>query len=159
MSNQAQRKQKQRLKREKKKAELRRAQAISPYKRIGQVGEVEASYINSNWKEEGLASIHVIRRNPAGGFAMAVFLIDIWCIGLKDAFGRIDMLNEDVKFSLDRARGHFDLTRIDVETVQRLVAGAIRFSQQNGFRLPAHFDRFVNILGGVGDAAQADLSM
>ena len=38
MSNQAQRKQKQRLKREKKKAEMRRAQAISPYKRIGQVG-------------------------------------------------------------------------------------------------------------------------
>jgi hypothetical protein len=100
----------------------------------------------------------VIRRNPAGGFAMAVFLIDIWCIGLKDAFGRIDLLTEDVKSSLDRARGQFELTRIDIETARQLVAGAIRFSRQNGFRLPAHFDRFVNILGGVGDVAQAELT-
>src|SRR5215204_5835790 len=93
----ARRKQQKRLKREKKKAEQRRALSISPYKRVGQSGEVEACYINGNWREQGLASITLIRRNPAGAHAMAVFLIDIWCAGLKDAWGRLDVMQEDVK--------------------------------------------------------------
>ena len=158
MSNNAQKKHKQRLKREKKKALVRRAMSISPYKRIGQVGDVEACYINSNWEQTGLASIQVVRRNPAGGHALACFLVDILCAGLKDAWGNIDLMQEDIKLNLDRARENVELTRIDVETARRFIASGIRFARQNGFRLPAHFDRWTNVLGGVGDVANADLN-
>jgi hypothetical protein len=158
MSSDARRKERKRLKREKKKADLRRAMSVSPYKRIGQAGELEACYINANWKENGLASVQVVRHNPAGGYAVACFLIDIWCAGLKDVTGRLDLMREDVEFNLKRSRESFELARIDLESARNLIAGAIRFARNNGFRLPAHFDRWTNFLGGVGDVANADLS-
>ena len=42
--------------------------------------------------------------------------------------------------------------------MRRYVAGAIRFSQQNGFRLPHHWERFTAILGPLGDIRNADLT-
>ncbi len=58
---------------------MRRAMAGSPYKRIGQIGNVDACYINADWQSNGLATIHLVRQNPRGGFALACFLIDLWC--------------------------------------------------------------------------------
>jgi hypothetical protein len=132
----AKRKERQRLKRDEKKAAQRKAQSVSPYKRIGQFGQVEACYVNSDWKQQGLASVYVIHRNPSGGHAIATFLIDVWCAGLKDAWGRIDFTQEDIDRALKRARDNFDIQRIDIDTARKLIVGGIRFSRQNGFRLP-----------------------
>jgi hypothetical protein len=158
MPSDARRKERQRLKREKKKAAQRKAQSNSPYKRIGQAGQVEACYVNSDWRDSGMASVYVIRRNPEGGHAIASFLIDVWCAGLKDAWGRIDFMQEDIDHALKRARDTFELQRIDVEAARDLVAAGIRFARRNGFRLPPHHDRCVHLLGGAGDINSADLS-
>jgi hypothetical protein len=158
MSDRAKKKERQRLKREKKKLAVRRAQSVSPYKRIGAAGEVEACYINSNWQDGGLATVQLIRRNPQGGHALAVFLIDLWCAGLKDAWGRLDLMQEELDGHLDRAQEQVELTRIDVDLARQLVAGAIRFARQNGFKLPARYDRWTNLLGGKIEPGTADLS-
>ena len=157
MSDAARRKERQRLKREKKKAQERRAMAGSPYKRIGQAGKLEACYVNADWEAGGIAAIHLIRQNPQGGMALACFLIDLWCAGLKDAWGAIDMTSDDTDGHLKRAGEVFDLVRIDPEAARHLVAGAIRFARQNGFRLPPHFERWTNVLGDLPDIATADL--
>ena len=157
MSDAARRKERKRLKREKIKAQRRRAASGSPYKHVGRFGEIEACYINGEWQTAGFATLQIIRENPRGGFAMACFLIDLWCAGLKDAWGSLDLFQEDVNRNLDRARERFELVRIDPDQARRLVAGAIRFARQNGFRLPAHYDRWVNVLGDVPDPATADL--
>jgi len=157
MSDAARRKERQRLKREKKKGQHRRAMAASPYKRIGQAGKLEACYINAGWQENGLASIHLVRENPQRGFALACFLIDLWCAGFKDAWGQLNLLHDDIDRHVDRAEERFELVRIEPDAARHLVAGAIRFARQNGFRLPAHYERWVNLLGEIPDPATADL--
>ena len=157
MSDAARRKEKKRLKREKKRAEQRRAMAGSPYKRIAQVGPVHACYITEGWQTCGMSSIHFMRVNPQGGFAMACFLIDFWCAGLKEAWGSLDMHKEDIDWHLEKAQQHLALERIDPEAARQLVAGAIRYARQNGFRLPAHYERWVNLLGEIPAPATADL--
>jgi hypothetical protein len=157
MSDAARRKEKKRLKREKKRAEHRRATAGSPYKRIAEVGAVHACYITEGWQTSGMASIHFMRVNPQGGFAMACFLIDFWCAGLKDAWGSLDMHKEDVDWHLEQAQARTTIERIDPAAARQLVAGAIRYARQNGFRLPGHYDRWVNLLGEVPVPATADL--
>jgi hypothetical protein len=157
MSDAARRKERRRLKREKKKAQERRTMAGSPYKRIGQVGRVEACYVNADWETNGIASIHLIRQNPQGGMALACFLIDLWCAGLKDAWGAIDMTSGDTDEHLKRAGEHVELVRIEPDAARHLIAGAIRFARQNGFRLPPHFERWTNLLGDLPDTATADL--
>jgi len=59
---------------------------------------------------------------------------------------------------LKRAGECFDLVRIEPEAARHLVAGAIRFAHQNGFRLPPRFERWTNVLGDLPDIATADLS-
>jgi hypothetical protein len=159
MSSNARKKEKHRLKRKKRQMTLRKAQMRGPLQRLARgEGELEC-WVNSDWRKEGIASIICLGTAPDGRCAMAGFLVDLWCVGLKDAWGhreisRLDF-EEDV---LDRWSKRQDVEEIDEKTVRRLVAGAIRFSRKNGFRLPPHFDRWVSILGDLGDLAAADLS-
>lgn len=88
---------------------------------------------------------------------MACFLIDFWCAGLKDAWGSLDMHREDVDWHLEQTERNVSLERIDPQAARQLVAGAIRYARQNGFRLPARYDRWVKLLGEIPDAGTADL--
>lgn len=157
MSDRAQKKHRKEQKRKQKQLARRRAESVSPFRRIAQTGQIEACYINSNWQEEGIASIQFIRDTPTG-LALAAFLVDVWCIGLKDAFGSVNLLREDVDMNLDRARRQFPLTRVEPDIARSLLASAIRFSKQNGFRLPRHYERYVAVAGGVGEVESADIS-
>jgi hypothetical protein len=47
---------------------------------------VEACYLNADWKEQGLARIVVTRSQENGKIMVAAFLVDIFCLGVKNAF-------------------------------------------------------------------------
>lgn len=158
MGNNARKKERHRLKRRKKHQALRRRISVSQYQRIGSSGELERSLINDNWRESGQAVIFVLRRVGGGGHAMAGFMVDLWCAGLKDAWGRIDIRSEEFDAAIDRTPEELELVEADPETVRGVVAGSIRFAVQNGFRLPGHYERWLAMLGGVGDWKTADLS-
>jgi hypothetical protein len=59
---------------------------------------------------------------------------------------------------LERPGGPGDVERVDAATARRLVAGGIRFAHQNGFRLPPRYERWLRVLGDIGDWHTADLS-
>ncbi len=152
-------KDRQRLKRQDKLRQRHRLQAVSPYRRIGTSGQVEACYITSAWRKSGMASIFCLITAPDGGHALACFLVDIWCMGLKDTWGRLDFKTGEFKDLIARHDiEDIELTRVDVELVRQLVAGGIRFAKQNGFRLPKKYDRWVTLLGDVCDPDTASLS-
>lgn len=158
MPDRAKRKQQQRQKRRDKRRQAQRAQGGSPYARIGDSGELVACYVNRDWREDGKASLYLLRRVPGGGHAMAAFLVDLWCIGLKDAWGRLDISYSDFIESIERVPREADLVRVDLDLARRLVAGGIRFAGQNGFRLPRNYRRWTALLGGLPDPETADLS-
>lgn len=152
-------KERHRRKRQEKRAAQRRASAASPFQRIGSTGEIEACYVNANWRDTGQASIFLLRRHPAGGYAMAAYLVDLWCTGLKDAFGDLGMTRQEFESRfLQRAEDRMEIVRLEPSTAKALVAGGIRFARQNGFRLPRHYERWTALLGDIGDWPQADLS-
>lgn len=145
-------------KRAQKKREQSRARSGSPYRLIGASGDLMACYINRGWKEDGKASIYVVRRVPGGGYALGAYLVDLWCMGLKEAYGRLDLDYDEFLAQTQGPDAPLEIERIDLDTVRRLVAGGIRFAGQNGFRLPPRLERWTALLGGVGDPATADLS-
>lgn len=150
-------KERHRAKRQQKRVAQQRSQA-GVYHRIGETGEPLACYITAGWREAGIASIHVLRRAPGGAYAMGAFLIDFWCIGLKDAFGRLNISLEEFQSAIDQTAERTELTRVDISTIRRLLSGAVRFSQQNNFRLPHHHERWLALVGRIGDVSTADLS-
>ncbi len=159
MSTDARKRHRQKLRRQKKRIQMQRAQSGSPFSRVSQGGEVVACYVNRDWREAGMISMHVLRRRADGGHSMGGFLIDPWCIGLKDAYGRQDMTASEFRENvIDHLSRNMDLERVSVDLARRLVAGAVRFSHQNGFRLPHKWERWTRVLGDIGDWRTADLS-
>lgn len=159
MARRSARKQDKQRKRNKRKLDAARKLNVNPFRLAGQRGETVACYINEGWDEQGMASMYVLRRTAGHGIVMASFLVDTWCAGLKDAWGRLDMtLGEFEEQILDRIPEEVQLTRIEIDEVRRLVAGGIRFARQNGFRLPSKYDRWVAVLGGECDPDHSDLT-
>ncbi len=136
-----------------------RARSGSPYRLIGERGTTQACFINGNWRDEGLATMHVVKRGPDGRSVVASFLVDIWCMGLKDAWGVVGMSEREF---LERLESNpycdLEIQRVDIDLVKRLVAGGIRFANRNGFRLPHRYQRWTAILGDMGNSAEAGLT-
>jgi hypothetical protein len=145
-------------KRYQRKREKHRAKSGSPYRLVGLSGELAGAYINSTWRSDGMASIFMLKTLPGHGHALGAFLVDIWCMGLKDAWGRLDCSSQEFQQILADAREAMDMVAVDLDTARRLVAGGVRFANQNGFRLPPRYERWTAMLGQLGDVDTADLS-
>ena len=158
MSRDARKKQKQRLKREQKRRETRRSHALTPLDRIARTGGELECYVNSNWQDMGMAMLHVLGRAPDGRHAYAGFLVDVWCVGLKDVSGQREISRPQFEEVIDLVREEQPVARVTVVEARRLVGAGIRFARQNGFKLPPHYDRWTAIFGDLGDVASADLT-
>ncbi len=91
--------------------------------------------INPLWQEEGLATILISRRQPDDKLIFAVYLMDIYCLGLKNTFCNAD-------FSLSRYK-HELLSKIyqekkpvscPVPLAHQIIYGGIDFAMQLGFK-------------------------
>lgn len=150
-----------RLKRKRKKLEMRREHSRTALQRLAAEGGSLECWINPDWREQGIASLHVLGQTTGGRWASAAFLLDFWCVGLKDAFGRGDI--EELAYREHGLKPWIERTgavRLDAAAARRLVAGAVRFSRQNGFRLPPAWDKWVSIFGRdiLNEIPNADLS-
>lgn len=159
MGNDARRKQKQKLKRKQKRTSQRRAEGLSPYSKLKNAGEMEACYINEDWAESKIASILALRKLPGGGHAFGAFLVDLACLGLKDAWGRIDITMSEFRETIERSRGRCPVVPVAPKKAWELVAGGIRWAQENEFRLPPRYERWISVLGDAKDIASADVSV
>lgn len=158
MANDPRRKQKQKQKRQQKQRQAQRAQGTPFSKLRSGAGEIEACYINKHWEEDGVADVLALRRLPGGGRAFGAFLIDLMCLGLKDAWGRIDISLAEFRDMLGKTRQTVELISVPPQTAWRLVSGGVRWAQDNGFRLPPRYERWVSVLGNPADCASADTS-
>jgi len=153
-------KDRQRLKRKHKRQELRRRQAVSPYRLANRASGEFACYCSQNWRDQGIASILVTKTLSGGGRVLGAFLVDFWCCGLKDAWGRLDVTAEEIEGALDRAeQDGTPMGQVDLDLVRRMVAGGIRFARQNGFRLPHKYERWAALIGVDTRDDGADLSL
>jgi len=153
-------KERRRLKRKEKRKQAIRLRKQSPYGQLRSAGSVEACVINENWRESGQAAIHVLARAPGCPPTTASFLVDLWCAGLKDAWGDLNATYADFRKMVDEMSDGtgLDFVHCELDLARSLIAGSIRFAHDNGFRLPARYERWLSVLGGVGDWSTADLS-
>ena len=150
---------KQRLKRLKKKKEQARRAGVSPYVQAAKSGRIEFCVVNAGWRDEGRASIMVVRRRGDGGLTLGAFLIDTECAGLKDAWGRLDISANEVEDTLGSMAASVGSMEIAPEKARQMLAAGVRLAHDNGFRLPARYERWTALLGGVADWPQADLKV
>jgi hypothetical protein len=109
---------------------------------------IEACYLNGDWQERGFARILVTRSQDDGRLMVGAFLVDIFCLGVKNAF-----CNEGLprsQFEADFLLRFFqneEPTRVGINYVKELIYGAVDYARNLGFEPHADFELACNVLG------------
>jgi len=102
---------------------------------------LEGCWASSDWTESGLAVIVIARRQPDGNIVFGTYLVDYFCLGLKNTYCNADI--PPGKFRRDYLPEMFSSTGPPVEIspalAHEIIYGGIEYAAQFGFRPQADF--------------------
>jgi len=134
--NAQRRKQKREAAKRNRRKEARRQADVSLSRLLGSEASLKGCYISPAWEESGMATIVVGRQLP-DGITAGMFLVDMACYGLKDAFGLAGLLPSEFGGILDewgQPSGGFQPCGLDL--ARELVWGGIAWARKWSFSLP-----------------------
>jgi len=96
----------------------------------------EGCWVQESWQKDGLAVVVVARRQPNGNIVFGNYLVDCYCLGLKNTFCNADIpydqFHHDFLPEFFRAVGK--PIRISPALAHEIIYGAIEYAAQFGFR-------------------------
>lgn len=110
---------------------------ISYIKSKGRSLPVSKVYISDGWEELGaLCAILVIKEQPSGKFAIAYFLLDTGCLGVKNTDCNCNLPETQVEEITEKVYEGFEGNYKEVEwdLANELIWGAIDYAAQFGFK-------------------------
>lgn len=134
-------KQQKMLKRRATSDQQRRAQrassAISPLHYIRQARNypLEGCWIQKGWQESGLAVIVIARRQPDGNIVFGNYLVDYYCLGLKNTYCNAEVPSGEFRHSmLPRMFENVGpFMEISPALAHEIIYGAIEYARHFGF--------------------------
>ena len=119
---------------------------------------VAACLINPNWRDLGLATIAVARRQPNGRLIMGLYLVDVFCLGLKNTFCNADL--PVARFEGDFLAKSFPEQApisIGINHAKEIIFGAIDYAGKLGFDPHPDFELSRHVLGTEEWTRQQDI--
>lgn len=110
--------------------------------------------ISENLTSEGIGWAVISRQLSAGMVAMACFLIDSFCLGVKDAFGRTLGRSEYDEMCETMAKC-VEMEDHAPADVRKVVEGAVEYARNLGFEPHAEYRRVCSIFGDI-DPRESD---
>jgi len=112
---------------------------------------IAGCWIRRDWETTGLAVIMIARRRPDGHIAFANYLVDLYCLGLKDTFCRTNVPPDRFhRGDLERAFPDAPPVSISPELAHEIIYGSIEYAAQFGFQPHRDFQRSQYILDPPG---------
>ncbi|MDZ4757040.1 MAG: hypothetical protein SGJ10_02725 [Bacteroidota bacterium] len=93
-----------------------------------------ACYINSDWKEAGMANIIVVRKHNNSNLTFGIYLVDLFALGTKDALYRFNVSEDVLKDVLNNS-----FIVVDYLLVHNIIYGANAFAEEYGFKVCKEF--------------------
>lgn len=90
-------------------------------------------FINEDWKEKGLATIAISKRMPSGNIILGFYLVDIFCLGLKNTGYKFNMDNVQYQEFLDKLGNSQAMIKCDISEAHNIIYGAIDYAEELGF--------------------------
>ncbi len=91
-------------------------------------------YLNDDWQTTGLANVSIIKKMPSGKFILGLFLVDNYCLGLKNTLFKfnIDISEcEELISSIYRTQSGYQ--KCETVFAHNLIYGAIDYAGDLGF--------------------------
>ena len=108
-------------------------QFLSPEQYIKQKArtlEIGSCYVSDDIERAGEGHVIVSRKHTGGRVSMAVYLVDIWCVGVKDTFFRLRLEDYEFKDMIDTYR--LGLRECSYDEAHNWIYGAIAFAEEAG---------------------------
>ena len=105
--------------------------------------------INTDWQDKGMAHIFLSRKQPNNKLILGVYLVDIFCLGLKNTFCNANLSMEEyqkLKLSLLEETA---ISSYSPGKACRVINGAIEYAKRIGFKPQKDFDLSKYVLEGL----------
>lgn len=93
-----------------------------------------------NWEEAGITPLIVARQIDANRILFANYLIDLYCLGVKDVYVKVVDSPKQFERELTQAC-HGEAAAISIELAHEIVYGSIEFARKYGFEPHPDFFR------------------
>jgi len=143
-------KRRQKARQRKKKRIPSRRRALSPRGQLRASGDwpLHECLLTEEWREEhAITQILVSRRSPVGQIATGTFLVDLGCLGVKSAFGRLFDSRREYEELRNGMMSRQDMITADVNLVAKIVREAIAYAQELGFKPDPDYRDAMLVLG------------
>ncbi|MBX3748756.1 MAG: UPF0149 family protein [Opitutaceae bacterium] len=111
------------------------------------------AYVDKQWQETGIALVLIARIRDDGSADFGGFLVDLLCLGVKDAFGDFGVMSADVNgFVQERLPEEFR-ERIHPACAKKMIEGAVAYAKTHGFAPHRDYRKARKLLTGI-DASQ-----
>lgn len=91
---------------------------------------MEVCYLHEKWDEKGMTTVIVVRSHKNGNKTIGIYLVDLYCLGVKDTFYLFNVPESQLQHLLDQ---NPDLIQADYPLVHHLIYGAIEYADRWGF--------------------------
>lgn len=126
-------------KRKKRKVTIRREAALSSITHRLATAQALQAPLYECWERKdlfephvGIGTVVVTRKTPGNQVLMAAFLVDVFCLGVKDTHCMLLSENE-YRFRLQQIETHQDLSEVHPACAKKLVEGAQIYAEALGF--------------------------
>jgi len=103
--------------------------------------------INSDWKEQGIANVIVARKQSEEKIISGVFLVDIFCLGLKNTFYVANQTTAEYEKNLkEKIAQRFNLQECSTQLAHSVIYKAIDYARELGFSPHHDFEQTKYVL-------------
>ncbi len=114
----------------------------------GEVIDCHRGYPGCAGEESGMIPVVLRRRGPNGRVALAMFLVDCWCLGVKDCSGQLTS-PEEAREKLEWLEERMDLQPCSVADGKAIVDAGLQYADSLGLSPHADFKKVFPIWGDV----------
>ncbi len=155
-SREQKRRAKQKAKRLERRSSIARRSSDDPAIRLQSVDRlpvVESLASDSIWKV-GIGHLVLARQEAEGRLLIGVYLVDVYCLGVKDAFWRAGS-HADLRETIERLKEVGPTRSIEPQCLVKLILGALEFAHSYGFPPHPGFRHASRLLAGIDPAGCA----
>jgi hypothetical protein len=118
-----------------------------------QVAPVRHCCVTLDALEEGLGQVLLSRTLPDGRVAYAIFLLDVYCLGVKNAAFDVVPATFYESNTMGRLQDKFSLERLEPAKARKLVEGGVEYARALGFSPHSDYTRASLIFGDIDPSA------
>ena len=97
--------------------------------------------INTEWDESGMAQIIIARKHVNENVTLGLFLVDLYCLGVKDTFYQFNISTIEYEELKSRYLEGLETEECDYTLAHNIIYGAVAFAEDFGFQPHKDFNR------------------